>query len=142
MAIRCHNSTIAARYRMIAIFSLDLILVALTVNTLALFIQMTFSIKLYHSGNSKKLAGFLLLFCLLLPVITVLAEDTGNRFYGDTKHGWFWYEDPLPEEELQEEITQRQAVSLNSYSIDDIWNMHPDDFQNLLVIRIRFPSGR
>lgn len=99
---------------------------------MVLFIQMTFSIKLYRSGNSATLAGVFLLIVLLLPAITVLAEDTGNRFYGDTKHGWFWYEDPLPEEELQEEITLRKTVSLNSYSIDDLWTMHPDDFQNLL----------
>jgi len=93
---------------------------------------MTLSIKPYHSGNSAKLGRVILLVCLLIPAVTVMAEETGNRFYEDTKHGWFWYEDPLPEEELQEEITQRKAVSLNSYSIDDLWTMHPDDFQNLL----------
>ena len=127
-----HSSITTARYRMIVISSLALILAALTVNTLVLFIQMTFSIKLSRSGNLARLAGVFLLVCLLLPAITVLAEESSNRFYGDTKHGWFWYEDPLPVEELPEEMIQRKAVSLNSYSIDDIWNMHPDDFQNLL----------
>ena len=117
MEICYHNSTIAARCRMTAISSLVLIPAALTVNTLALFTQMTFSIKLYRSGNLAKLAGVLLLVCLLIPTAVVFADETGNRFYGDTKHGWFWYEDPLPEEELQEKITQRKAVSLNSYSI-------------------------
>jgi conjugal transfer pilus assembly protein TraF len=93
---------------------------------------MTFSIKLYRSGNPTKLVGILLVICLLTSTITVGAEGIGNQFYGDTKHGWFWYEDSHPIEEMQREIIQRKAVSLNSYSIDDIWNMHPDDFQNLL----------
>jgi len=132
MGIRYHNSTIAARYRITAISLLDLILATLTVNTLVLFIQMTFSIKLYRSGNLAKFAGVLLLVCLFAPTVTVLADETSNRFYGYTKHDWFWYEDPLPVEELPEEMVRRKAVSLNTYSIDDIWNMHPDDFQNLL----------
>jgi conjugal transfer pilus assembly protein TraF len=93
---------------------------------------MTFSTKLYRSGNLAKLAELILLVCLFMPTITVVAEETGNQFYGDTKHGWFWYEDPPPVEELQEEIIQRKTVSLDTYSINDIWNMHPDDFQNLL----------
>lgn len=79
-----------------------------------------------------KLAGLLLLVSLFMPTITVVAEETVTQFYGDTKHGWFWYEDPPPVEELPEEIPQRKTVSLDSYSIDDIWNLHPDDFQNLL----------
>jgi len=66
-----------------------------------------------------------------------------NRFYSDTKHGWFWYEDPPPvqEEELkQPELDQAEpkAVqmhkepSLDNYSVEELWKMHPDDFQSLL----------
>ena len=65
---------------------------------------------------------------------------TGNLFYQDTKHGWFWYEDPQPEPEhpeiKQETIRKlsRSIPSLENYSIEDLWNMYPDDFQKLLNI--------
>ena len=61
-------------------------------------------------------------------------------FYQDTKHGWFWYEDPVPEETQREQpedasktpLTAPRNVSLAQYSTEALWNMHPDDFQNLL----------
>jgi conjugal transfer pilus assembly protein TraF len=66
-----------------------------------------------------------------------------NRFYNDTKHGWFWYEDPPPVQEEEPKIEQaqterkpaqiiRKEPSLDNYSIETLWNMHPDEFQNLL----------
>jgi conjugal transfer pilus assembly protein TraF len=67
----------------------------------------------------------------------------GNRFYSDTKHGWFWYEDPSVAQEEEPEDTvipveqkaaqpTRKEPSLDNYSVETLWNMHPDDFQNLL----------
>jgi len=93
---------------------------------------MTLSIKLFLFGKPANAAGVFLFACLLMLTTAVLAEEADSRFYEDTKHGWFWYEDPLPEKELQKEIIPRQTVSLDTYSIDDLWNMHPDDFQTLL----------
>jgi conjugal transfer pilus assembly protein TraF len=63
--------------------------------------------------------------------------EEGNRFYSDTKHGWFWYEDPPPETEeetkqVQNDKPPRPVPSLDANTIDELWNMHPDDFQGLL----------
>ena len=63
-----------------------------------------------------------------------------TSFYQESKHGWFWYEDPAPvvEEEREMPITEPKAsplsreVSLAQYSTEALWNMHPDDFQQLL----------
>jgi len=75
---------------------------------------------------------------------TAGVPQEANRFYSDTKQGWFWYEDPrlaLEEESEQPEPDQaeRKAAqttgkvpSLDNYSVEELWNMHPDDFQNLL----------
>jgi conjugal transfer pilus assembly protein TraF len=64
-------------------------------------------------------------------------QDSGNRFYQDTRQGWFWYEDPPLELEEQKETPEkpefpRNIPTLDNYSIDELWNMHPDDFQGLL----------
>ncbi|WP_169309199.1 conjugal transfer protein TraF [Desulforhopalus sp. IMCC35007] len=89
-----------------------------------------------RSGNGL----FGLLFCLVLCLIFKTSAEAGeNTFYHDSKHGWFWYEDPPPEQEKEvQEIDQqpvaatRHIPSLDTYSIEELWNMHPDDFQQLL----------
>ncbi|MGB3224817.1 MAG: conjugal transfer protein TraF, partial [Desulforhopalus sp.] len=80
----------------------------------------------------------MILLCLLLSLtITTGAEATDNNFYQDTKHGWFWYETP-PQEPDEPKIKSkpddkpRMIPSLDNYIIDDLWNLHPDDFQELL----------
>jgi len=62
------------------------------------------------------------------------SEDTGNTFYQNSKHGWFWYEDPPIEQatKLKPLKPPRNVPSLETSSIDELWNMHPDDFQELL----------
>ena len=66
---------------------------------------------------------------------------TATSFYHESKHGWFWYEDPaLVVEGGQREppavptisATMPRDVSLAQYSTEALWNMHPDDFQQLL----------
>lgn len=76
----------------------------------------------------------LLTLCLLG---TTGAEAADNNFYQDTRHGWFWYEDPplQPEEPTitpESAVTPRIIPSLEHYTIDELWNLHPDDFQQLL----------
>ncbi|MEA2115268.1 MAG: conjugal transfer protein TraF [Thermodesulfobacteriota bacterium] len=98
--------------------------------------QITFSIKHYRFG-SLLLSGFV---WLLIAVGNATAADIEqkNRFYSETKHGWFWYEDPPPEQEVQESTPDlpvkppERVPSLDNISIDELWNMHPDDFQELL----------
>lgn len=63
-----------------------------------------------------------------------------NSFYQESKHGWFWYEDPAPAVEEEREMPDSESkasplsreVSLAQYSTETLWNMHPDDFQQLL----------
>ncbi len=63
-----------------------------------------------------------------------------TSFYQESKHGWFWYEDPAPLVEEEREIPVKEPkasplsreVSLAHYSTETLWNMHPDDFQQLL----------
>ena len=61
-------------------------------------------------------------------------------FYDQSKHGWFWYEDPPAEPEVEQPqdppvATARPVernVSLANYSTEQLWTLHPDDFQQLL----------
>jgi len=64
-------------------------------------------------------------------------QDLGNRFYQDSRQGWFWYQDPPLDSEEQKDKPEKPEPSrtiptLDNYSIDELWNMHPDDFQGLL----------
>ena len=79
---------------------------------------------------------------LLLPVwagATVPSEPAS--FYQESKHGWFWYEDPAPMLEHDQEpasaskpaATVPRDVSLAHYTTQELWTMHPDDFQHLLT---------
>jgi len=95
-------------------------------------------------------AGFHCWLCCLLLVITVTTRATAGEFssaafYQTAKEGWFWYQDPPPEKpqrvDLSETFITREAgpkafetinPSMDHYSINDIWNLHPDEFQGLL----------
>ena len=64
---------------------------------------------------------------------------TATSFYQESKHGWFWYEDPAPVVEHEEKPAESKTTtmmprdaSLAHYSTETLWNMHPDDFQQLL----------
>ncbi len=98
--------------------------------------QMIFSIKPCRSGNLL----LLWLICSLMFAASATAADQEARFYDDTRHGWFWYEDPPPVQEESEikpdsvSSLPRNIPSLDNYSIDQLWNMYPDDFQELLNV--------
>ena len=74
-----------------------------------------------------------LAFAVICPAGIATAEDT--TFYHDAKKGWFWYQDPAPEtkEEMKPAPPSRPLPSLTDYSTEKLWNMHPDDFQELLM---------
>jgi conjugal transfer pilus assembly protein TraF len=81
---------------------------------------------------------FLFLLCWLqaLPGKVAEAEDVPD-FYGRSREGWFWYKDPPAEPDLkpvkQGKRPERPTVrELDSYSLEELWNMYPDDFQELL----------
>ena len=56
-------------------------------------------------------------------------------FYHDSKRGWFWYENPPqePEPETPNEPKTRPTPSLRVLPKEELWDMHPDDFQALLM---------
>ncbi|MCK9293490.1 MAG: conjugal transfer protein TraF [Desulfobulbaceae bacterium] len=99
-------------------------------------------------------AGFSIWLCCWLLAVTMttkaLAEDVSlpqPAFYETAKEGWFWYKDPPPDEKFKEPLNLQNATitreagpkvfesinpSMDKYTIDDIWNLHPDEFQGLL----------
>ncbi len=95
-------------------------------------------LSIRHCPSGKHLRWIVLLLALgFLSAFRAAAEET--TFYQESKHGWFWYEDPPPEQE--KDLPAEQTIgeshpppSLDSYTIDDLWTMHPDDFQNLLNV--------
>ena len=64
---------------------------------------------------------------------SVMAQET--QFYDAAKQGWFWYEEPAPDPEKDEATAPmaRPEPSLADYSTEQLWDLHPDDFQNLLM---------
>lgn len=77
---------------------------------------------------------------------SLLPPEEVKNFYQNAKEGWFWYHDPLPEEELSDVKQDVPVVtteagpkqfevrnpSLKNYTIQQVWNMHPDEFHGLL----------
>jgi conjugal transfer pilus assembly protein TraF len=56
------------------------------------------------------------------------------QFYGTAKQGWFWYEEPVPKPEEETELPVIRPVPvLSQYSTEQLWDMHPDEFQALLM---------
>lgn len=102
------------------------------------------------TGFGNRIIGSWL--CCLLLVITmmtkVLAEEVLSpepAFYKTAKEGWFWYHDPPPgvaeESDSHNSTITREAgpkafekknPSMDKYTIKEIWNLHPDEFQGLL----------
>jgi len=88
-------------------------------------------------------------FLVMTMTTKTLAEDVptpGPAFYETAKEGWFWYHDP-PREVVEDSATldnstitreagpkvfETRNPSMDKYTINDIWNLHPDEFQGLL----------
>jgi len=98
-----------------------------------------------HTRSSIRLCRFgslgLSLVLLAAPVWSgTSAPSVTTSFYQESKHGWFWYEDPASMTQQEEEPTAEpkatatvpRDVSLAQYSTETLWNLHPDDFQQLL----------
>ena len=78
-----------------------------------------------------------LFFCWLAITFSGLSNamaGQGQQFYDDAKQGWFWYEEPAPELEKETDPqVVRPVPLLTDYSTEQLWDMHPDDFQALLM---------
>ena len=75
--------------------------------------------------------------------IFVPEEQSTTPYYKDAKKGWYWYEKEVEklkegkreEKEVKKEepAKQHRTPSLKDYTDETLWNMHPDDFQPLLM---------
>ena len=61
-------------------------------------------------------------------------EETDHEppsFYKEKKQGWYWYQKD-PEKKKPEDPSRRKLPNLEDYTAQELWNMYPDDFQELL----------
>ncbi len=70
---------------------------------------------------------------------TAIPEDRHTEaslpYYRDYKRGWYWYEkEKMPRKEAKEDkLKSPRLPSLKDYTASTLWDMHPDDFQTLLM---------
>ena len=81
------------------------------------------------------LVGTWPLFPVLFGAAEALAQE--SDYYRDMKKGWWWYQDPPKDEPKKEEPKlgkkSRRLPSMKDYTREQLWRMHPDDFQELLM---------
>jgi len=79
------------------------------------------------------------LFCSFIMLTTAaFAEEVPGQepvpYYKDAKRGWFWYEEQkAPEKPKQEPEQKHRIPSMKDYTAEQLMDMHPDDFQALLM---------
>lgn len=74
---------------------------------------------------------------LITPSVDIPDDKKDSRewFFDDTRRGFYWYEKEAEQiEKTAEEEKVRILPSLSDYSPEDLWNMHPDNFQALLTV--------
>jgi conjugal transfer pilus assembly protein TraF len=91
--------------------------------------------KMLKEMHGWRLAVIPLLVSILLgPTVAAAGE---SDYYRDLKTGWWWYQDPPKEEPKKEEPKQenklRRLPSMKVFTREQLWKMHPDDFQELLM---------
>ncbi|GAB6194226.1 conjugal transfer protein TraF [Desulfocastanea catecholica] len=92
------------------------------------------------------LCSWLLIMAMTTKALAEEIPASGPAFYETAKEGWFWYHDPAPEvveepaildnstitREAGPKVFETRNPSMDDYTINDIWNLHPDEFQGLL----------
>lgn len=63
----------------------------------------------------------------------IVGDDGPKQYYRDYKRGWYWYEKEKAKPKKDEREPKHRIPSLKDYTIEALWNMHPDDFQPLLL---------
>jgi len=67
--------------------------------------------------------------------------ESQKKYYQDQKRGWYWNE-KIPEKKKKEKKAANDnkvndkkhfIPDIKNYSAEQLWNMHPDDFQDLLL---------
>jgi len=67
----------------------------------------------------------------LRDVISEAKDKTPASFYKEKKQGWYWYQKD-PEKKKPEDPSKRKLPNLEDYTAQELWDMYPDDFQELL----------
>ena len=96
---------------------------------------------------NRQLTVYCLLATLMASIASVSADETTSGYYKDSQKGWWWGKRPAPEEQKEPQEQPKEVVKpkleqqqpqapfvpppLKSYSYDDIWDMHPDQFYEL-----------
>jgi conjugal transfer pilus assembly protein TraF len=65
-----------------------------------------------------------------------LTEENGKAYYRDAKRGWWWYEKiPLEKKGPEKKAAdgKKHSPRLSDYAMEELWSMHPDDFQAVLM---------
>ena len=66
----------------------------------------------------------------LLDSASEKSGDNKKSFYGNNKQGWWWYQQE-PEED-PETPEKKRLPEMKDFSYQQLWNMYPDDFHELL----------
>jgi conjugal transfer pilus assembly protein TraF len=86
-----------------------------------------------------RINAILIILCLIISAgRPALADDNDVNFYKEKKTGWWWYQDPKPEiKNKEEEKFNLKPVkivpSITGIPDETLWNLHPDQFQELLL---------
>ncbi|MDW7711832.1 MAG: conjugal transfer protein TraF [Deferrisomatales bacterium] len=83
----------------------------------------------------SKTFGLLMAALALLPSVGICGQQTDAPSYYETRQqGWFWYQDPAEQRDPVEELPHEAPApwSLDAYSPDELWTLHPDEFRVLL----------
>jgi conjugal transfer pilus assembly protein TraF len=64
-------------------------------------------------------------------LLVSIAATAGASYYTDSGKGWWWYqkEPDKKDEKEPKKAKMKKVPALSDYSYDEIWNMHPDDFE-------------
>lgn len=96
-------------------------------------------------SSEKKLMFRVLIICQVVLLFTTgtpcageppFMEENGKAYYGDAKRGWWWYEKiPLEKRDRDEKVEdgKKRSPRLSDYTMEELWNMYPDDFQAVLM---------
>ncbi len=82
---------------------------------------------------------FLLASAVVAEEVTPVREDdqvvSVIPYYRDYKRGWYWYEKEQPKkDDSKADVAPKHRIpALKDYTAQILWDMHPDDFQPLLM---------
>jgi len=68
-------------------------------------------------------------------MLVSLAAKAGAGYYAESGKGWWWYQkEPDKKEDKEKEpkktkAKKKKTPAFSDYSYDQIWNMHPDEFE-------------